>query len=99
MAIDKLQDKIRKLKNPSVVDFTVELESIPAPILKAEGNEILAYERFCKDLMDALKGIIPAVRFNMGRFSLLGPDGMFLLTRLLSYAKDQEFYVFLDAPE
>ena len=33
MAIDVLQDKIRKLKNPSMIDFTVKPEHIPAQIL------------------------------------------------------------------
>ena len=81
MAMDKLQEKIRKMKNPSMVEFSVDLDKIPPHILFEEGNEILAYDRFCRELLDALKGIVPAVRFNMGRFSLLGPDGLFLLSR------------------
>lgn len=99
MAIDKLQEKIRKLKNPTVVDFSVELEKLPTYLMEQEHNEILAYDRFCRELMDGLKGIVPAVRFNMGRFSLLGPDGMFLLKKMLEYAKAQDYYVFLDIPE
>ena len=80
MAIDKLQERIRKLKNPSMVDFSVELDKLPPHILAEESNEILAYERFCRELLDGLKGLVPAVRFNMGRFSLLGPDGLFLMS-------------------
>ena len=99
MAIDKLQEKIRKLKNPTVVDFSVELEKLPTFLMEQEHNEILAYDRFCRELMEGLKGIVPAVRFNMGRFSLLGPDGMFLLKKMLEYAKAQDYYVFLDIPE
>jgi len=99
MSIDKLQEKIRKLKNPSMVDFSLDLERMPPHILAQEHNEILAYERFCKELLDGLKGVIPAVRFNMGHFSLMGPDGMFLLSRLTGYAKELDYYVLLDAPE
>lgn len=99
MAIDKLQEKIRKLKNPSMVDFSVELEKIPPHIMQEEKNEILAYERFCRELLDGLKDIVPAVRFNMGRFSLLGPDGLFLLSRMTQYARKLEYYILLDAPE
>jgi len=99
MAIEKLQEKIRKMKNPSMVDFSMELDIIPPHILNEENNEILAYERFCRELMDGLKGLVPAVRFNMGRFSLLGPDGVFLLSRLTGYAKGLDYYVLLDAPE
>ena len=72
MSIDKLQEKIRKMKNPSIVDFSVDLKQIPPHILAQEHNEILAYDRFCRELLDGLKGMVPAVRFNMGHFSLLG---------------------------
>lgn len=99
MSIDKLQEKIRKLKNPSMVDFSVELEKIPPHILEEEKNEILAYDRFCRELMDGLKGIVPAVRFSMGHFSILGADGLFLMSRMTQYAKKLDYYVLLDAPE
>lgn len=99
MSIDKLQERIRKLKNPSMVDFSVDFSQIPPHILEAEGNEIFAYERFCRELLDGLNGIVPAVRFSMGRFSLLGPDGLFLMSRMTEYAKSLDYYVLLDAPE
>ena len=99
MSVDKLQEKIRKLKNPSMVDFSVDLTQIPPYIMEAEHNEILAYERFSKELLDALKGIVPAVRFNMGQFSLLGADGMFLLSRITQYARHLDYYILIDAPE
>ena len=99
MSIDKLQEKIRKLKNPSMVEFALDLDRIPAHLLEQEQSEIMAYDRFCRELLDGLKGIVPAVRFSMGKFSLLGPDGMFLLSRMVNYAKAQEYYVLLDAPE
>jgi len=99
MSIDKLQEKIRKLKNPSMVEFSLNLDRIPPHLLLQEQSEIMAYDRFCRELLDGLKGIVPAVRFSMGKFSLLGPDGMFLLSRMVNYAKAQEYYVLLDVPE
>lgn len=99
MSIDKLQEKIRKMKNPSIVDFSVDLKQIPPHILAQEHNEILAYDRFCRELLDGLKGMVPAVRFNMGHFSLLGPDGLFLMSRMTEYAKARDYYVLIDTPE
>ena len=99
MSIDKLQERIRKVKNPSMVEFSLNLDRIPMHLLNEEQSEVMAYDRFCRELLDGLKGIVPAVRFSMGKFSLLGPDGMFLLSRMLNYAKAQEYYVLLDAPE
>lgn len=99
MAIDKLQEKIRKMKNPSMVDFSVQIEQIPPHLLSKEHNEILAYDRFCRELLDGLKGLVPAVRFSMSFFSLLGPDGLFLMSRMTEYAKKLAYYVLVDAPE
>jgi len=99
MAIDKLQEKIRKMKNPSMVDFSFDIAAIPPHVLEREGSVIRAYERVCMELMDSLKSILPAVRFSVGRFSLLGAEGLQLLARLTAFAKEREFYVLLDVPE
>lgn len=99
MAMDKLQEKIRKLKNPSVVDFSVDEITIPPFILEEEGDRIRAYERFSRELMEGLKGIVPAVRFSVGRFCLMGPEGIALLQRLTAYARQQDYYILLDIPE
>ena len=99
MAIEKLQEKIRKMKNPTMVDFSVEMKNIPPHILSEESNEILAYDRFCRELLEGLKGLVPAVRFSVSFFSLLGPDGLFLMSRMTEYAKKLAYYVLVDAPE
>lgn len=99
MSIDKLQDKIRKLKNPSMVDLSIDPDKIPPHIIQEENSVLFAYDRFCRELMDALKGIVPAVRFHMGHFGLLGSDGLFLLSKMTDYAKECGYYVLLDVPE
>ena len=99
MAIDKLQEKIRKMKNPSMVDFSFDITAIAPHILEQEDSVLRAYERVCTELMDSLKTIVPAVRFSLGRFSLLGADGLHMLSKLTAYAKQLGFYVLLDAPE
>ena len=55
--------------------------------------------RFYTELLTALKGVVPAVRFGFGSFGLLGPEGLGTLSSLMKTAKDQGFYVLLDAPE
>ena len=99
MAIDKLQEKIRKVKNPTVVDLCVCAAQVPPHILEEEETLIRAYGRFYHELLSALKGVVPAVRFSLGHFSLLGPDGLSLLHDVTYLAKEQGFYVFLDGPE
>lgn len=99
MAIDVLQEKIRKMKNPTMVDFGVKQENIPAHLLAEEGSVLKAYARFCRELMDGLKGLVPAVRFSFGTFALLGPEGLTELTKLLREATELGYYVLLDGPE
>ena len=99
MSIDVLHDKIRKLKNPLVVDFGVKQDSIPGFMLEEEGSLVKAYSRFCRELLEGMKGVVPAVRFSFGAFSLLGPEGLVELTALLHASEEAGFYVVLDGPE
>lgn len=99
MSIDVLHDKIRKLKNPLIVDFGVKQNSIPGFILEEEESLVNAYSRFCRGLLEGLKGIVPAVRFPFGSFALLGPEGLTELIKLLKLSADAGFYTVLDGPE
>lgn len=99
MSIDILHDKIRKFKNPSMIDFGIKADAIPSHILQEEGNYLSAYTRFCRELLDGLKDIVPAVRFNFDAFALLGADGICALTDLLRQAGKHGYYVLLDGPE
>lgn len=98
MSMDKLQEKIRKCKNPSVVDFGVLEEHIPPHIRETAGSFPEAYGQFCKELLEGLKGEIPAVRFSLNAFSLYGAEGFAVLADTLRYAKDSGYYVLLDIP-
>lgn len=99
MSLDKLHDKIRKMKNPLVIDFGIKSELLPAHLLEEEGTYLKAYCRFCAELMDALKDIVPAVRFSFGAFALMGTEGIAGLQSLLTLAGENGYYVILDAPE
>ena len=98
MSIDVLQEKIRKLKNPTIVEFGVTPEHLPQHLLDEEGSVHLAYRRFCSELMEKLKGFVPGVRFSFAAFALMGPEGLNSLTMLLKQAKDMGYYVILDSP-
>lgn len=99
MAIERLQEKIRKLKNPCIVDFSADAESIPPHILREERDFVHAYGRFCTELLEGLAGKVPGARFSFGGFAVLGTEGLTLLARLLDQAKKLGFYVILDMPE
>ena len=95
MSVDILQEKIRKTKNPCVLCLDAAGGCIPPQFAQQE-NALCAYY---SALLRQLKGVIPAVRFSFGSFSLRGPDGIRMLTELLKLASELGFYVILDAPE
>lgn len=99
MSIDLLQDRIRKLKNPSMVEFNLLAEHIPPHIEERDTYFVSAYEYFCTELMQGLQEIVPAVRFSLGMMALYGPDGLVALSKLLRTAKELGYYVLLDCPD
>ncbi len=95
MSIDILQEKIRKSKNPSVLELAVPVSDLPPRFARnAEG-----YAAFCRELMEYLKGTVPAVRVSFASFALLGHDGLYHLSETLKRAGELNYYVLLDAPE
>jgi orotidine-5'-phosphate decarboxylase len=96
MSIDILQDKIRKMKNPSMLDLSMQLQDIPEAY--GDCGEVEGYLRYSKDLMTALKDLVPALRLSFDRFALLGADGLKALEELLSFAGELGYYRLLDGP-
>lgn len=99
MSIDRLHEKIRKLKNPAMMELGFRPDGIPPHILEAAGEPATAYFRFCQELLEGLQGIIPAVRFGFDDFALLGDQGITALNRLLTLAGELGYYVVLDGPQ
>ncbi len=96
--MNRLQEKIRKCKNPSVLELAAVFEDLP-PHLQAENMQALSYGHFCRELLNELKGIVPAVRVSFSSFAFLGAEGWGEMIKTLEYAKDEGYYVILDAPE
>lgn len=98
MSIDILQDKIRKTKNPTMVDLALCAWDLPAHLLEAAGSEAKAYGRFCRDILETLKGTVPAVRVGFTAFSVLGSEGLAELQEVLKAAHNLGYYVAMEAP-
>ena len=98
MSMDVLQEKIRKVKNPSMIDLSLKVSDLPPHLLMEEGSASAAYGRFCKELLGALKGAVPAVRVGFAAFAALGPAGLAEMISVLEQASAQGYYVALEAP-
>ena len=96
MSIDKLQKKIRKIKSPLMVDLTMTPDDLPPVALSRSEGYLSAYENVCTEYMEALKMLVSAVRLDFGCFAIFGAEGLEVLARLLSSAKEKGYYVLLD---
>lgn len=83
------------MKNPSVLELCIPVSDLP-PQFARNGE---GYASFCGELMEHLKGMIPAVRISFTAFVLLGHDGLYHLSQTLKKASELDYYVILDAPE
>ena len=99
MSVDKLLERIRKTKNPSMIDLSITPDQIPTPILEEQGSAAPAIEAYGKKVMDALKGIVPAVRLTYGHYACMGAEGIAVFHSLLQTGKAGGFYVLVDVPE
>ena len=96
MSMDVLQEKIRKMKCPIVLDLTVQPQQIPADFHREDPAEEMAV--FCAAMLAGLRATVPGVRFSFDQFALLGPTGLQALSRLLQDARGMGYYVLLDGP-
>ena len=105
MSIDALQAKIRKLKNPSMIGLDSTVELLPPHLLeeayRTHGQSLealaAAYEIFCGEILQALQGLVPAVKVQSYCFDALGSCGIAAMQRLLRQAQHLGFYVMMDA--
>ena len=95
MSVDILQDKIRKMKNPSMLELAMPLCDLPPQFPQTAAG----YGAFCRELLTGLKETVPAVRVSFASFALLGAEGMTELSQVLRFAEELEYYVAMDAPE
>lgn len=87
MSFDHLQSLIKTTKCP-----------LAAELAPAVGETAEAFLSFSRALIDALRGVVPALRLPVGGYAPLGWQGLKALEELLSYAKEKGLFTILDAP-
>ena len=105
MSVDVLQEKIRKMKNPTMFGLDPTPELIPIWLLEEKIAQFghtpeayaEAYYRFCSDILTQLKETVPAVKVQSACFEALGACGISVMQRLLEDATELGYYVILDA--
>ena len=104
MSFEILQDKIRKLKNPTVAGLDPKPEYVPPHIRSASYQEhgatlegaADALWKFNQGLIDALCDIVPAVKPQAAYYERLGWQGLAVMEKTIRYAREKGMYVIAD---
>ncbi len=94
---DRLADAIDRAGAPACVGLDPVLDRLPRAVRDAATNPVGAIEAFCHDVIVAIAGVVPAVKFQSACFERYGAPGVGALHRLMAAARHTRFLVLLDA--
>ncbi|MEX2356795.1 MAG: orotidine-5'-phosphate decarboxylase [Pirellulaceae bacterium] len=100
---DRMVEAVRRTKAPVVVGLDPRIESLPEWIRPADGasasweTQANAYLQFCRDVIDVVAPLVPAVKPQAAFFEQLGPAGMIALHEVARYAREKQLLVIMDA--
>ncbi|MDO5308497.1 MAG: orotidine-5'-phosphate decarboxylase [Planctomycetia bacterium] len=98
---DRLAAQIRSKRNPVLVGLDPRWEQIPEALKANKSQENPrdvsdVYETFCKDVIDVVAPLVPAVKPQMAFFEQYGPYCMLALKNIVDYASSKGLLVILD---
>lgn len=96
---DKLIDKIDELDNPTVVGLDTRIEFLPENIRKCigSGEDVgKAFVEFNCNLLDELKGIVPAVKIQSAYYEMYAHFGVEAMYLTAAHALSNGFVVMAD---
>ncbi len=102
--IDKLIERIKILKNPTVVGLDPRLDLIP-PYIKEEAYGLYGYSPkaaakaflgFNKKIIDEIYDIVPAVKPQIAMYEQYGPEGIKSYIETIRYAKEKGLLIIGD---
>jgi orotidine-5'-phosphate decarboxylase len=95
---DRLIAAVRAKRTPVLVGLDPREEGLPPGIVAGKGAAALAraYSSFCRDVIDVVAPLVPAVKPQSAFFEQLGPPGCEALAETMRYAAQQGLLVILD---
>jgi orotidine-5'-phosphate decarboxylase len=70
---------------------------LPADRASSPQETAIAYEKFCREVIDVVAPLVPAVKPQAAFFEQLGPAGMVAMERVVRYAQELGLLVIIDA--
>lgn len=95
---DRLIAAVRAKGNPVLVGLDPRAESLPPGLVLGNSPEDLSFAfcEFCKQVIDVVAPLVPAVKPQAAFFEQLGPAGCFALKAVIDYAAAAGLIVILD---
>jgi orotidine-5'-phosphate decarboxylase len=102
---ERLAAEIRRKRTPVLVGLDPRWESLPAALVGDEltGSAVPVELRakkigqYCREIIDVVAPLVPAVKPQVAFFEMLGPAGMAELSEVIAYARRTGLLVVVDA--
>ncbi len=98
---DRFSDAIHRRATPVVVGLDPRLDQLPLQFQpRVPGDRVAiaaAFAEFCKNVIDVVAPLVPAVKPQAAFFEELGPSGMHALSEVVEYARTNGLLVIIDA--
>ncbi len=100
VSMHNLLSEIRTKRTPVLVGLDPRYEQLPASLRQGDERDprriAAAFETFCRDVIDVVAPLVPAVKPQAAFFEQYGPDGMIALCNTIRYARDKGLFVVFD---
>ncbi len=96
---DRLLAAVRARRTPVLVGLDPRLEQLPPLLVPAQVDPVAraaAYVTFCREVIDVVAPLVPAVKPQAAFFEQLGPPGMAALGEVMVHARRAGLLVILD---
>ena len=96
----QLAEAVNHKRTPALVGLDPRAAQLPPPLQPTDDSPPAvaeAYRQFCRDILDVVAPLVPAVKPQAAFFEQLGPDGVAALADVVEYAKQLGLIVVLDA--
>jgi orotidine-5'-phosphate decarboxylase len=98
---ERLAEAVRIRRNPVVVGLDPRWDQLPESIRSGldaadPAQRAVGYCVFCREVIDTVASLVPAVKPQAAFFEELGPAGMQALSEVIHYAREQGLLVILD---
>jgi len=97
---DDFSAAVERTGTPVLVGLYPRLGQLPAKLTSSCSDDwstrAIAYEKFCREIIDVVAELVPAVKPQAAFFEELGPAGMLALGNVIAYARGKGLLVILD---